>query len=304
MRILVLSGGSSSEREVSLRSGASVANALSQAGHQTELFDPSEQELTDELARRFDVAFPIIHGRGGEDGTLQDQLESIGLVYVGSGVAASELCFDKRRWRELMARHDVPIAEGIVVTSDTLRQQSLAQKPFVLKPFGGGSSIDTFILRDPAAAPRQAIAEAFGRHTELLLEQLIDGIEITVGVVGETALPVIEIVPPSNGEFDYQNKYNGQSAELCPPEHITAHTQYQAQQLAARIHNLCSCRDLSRTDMIVGGNGALTVLETNTLPGMTNESLLPKAAGVAGMTMPELCDRLVQLAVMRRADAA
>jgi D-alanine-D-alanine ligase len=138
----------------------------------------------------------------------------------------------------------------------------------------------------------------------MLLEQLVEGVEIAVPVLDNHALPVIEIIPPSGGEFDYENKYNGASQELCPPQHVTQSVQHRAQQLAEKIHSLCGCRDYSRTDMIVRPDGSLTVLETNTIPGMTEQSLFPKAAAVAGLSMAELCTQLVELALSRRTASA
>ena len=135
----------------------------------------------------------------------------------------------------------------------------------------------------------------------MLLEELVEGIEITVAVVGDQALPVIEIIPPEAGEFDYENKYNGRSQELCPPEHVAEDIQAEARDLALRTHNLTGCRDFSRTDMILTPLGELWILETNTIPGMTDQSLLPKAAAAAGIPMPLLCDRLVQMALARKA---
>jgi D-alanine-D-alanine ligase len=296
MHILVIAGGNSDEREVSLRSGAAVQLALQAANHQATIFDPSHAPFDASLAAKYQVAFPIIHGQGGEDGTLQRHLEAIHMPYVGTRVAASELCFDKGRYRDLLRTHHLPVAEGAIVSWQEFQHHALAGQPFVLKPFDGGSSIDTFIVRDPSQAPQPEIAAAFTRHPKMLLEQLIEGIEITVGVLGEQALPVIEIVPPPDGEFDYENKYNGATQELCPPQHVDGAVQMQAQELAKQIHQLCGCRHLSRTDMMVTANNQLVVLETNTLPGMTDQSLFPRAASVAGIDMPSLCNQLVTMA--------
>lgn len=300
MKVLVLTGGDSNEREVSLRSGAAVAKALKQAGHQVESLDPRDRPLASELKQNFDVAFPIIHGAGGEDGSLQQQLENIGLPYVGSGVAASKLCFDKWQWRKLVDEHQVKLAEGALVSYEEFKTSPLAKKPFVLKPTTSGSSVDTIIVRDAKNSPVEEINQVFNRHSKLLLEELIEGIEITVGVVGDQALPVIEIIPPQSGEFDYENKYNGASQELCPPKNVPPGIQVKAQELALNIHRLCGCVGLSRTDMIITPSGELLVLETNTLPGMTDASLLPKAAQEAGMDMSHLCDYLVKQAKLQR----
>ncbi len=295
-RVLVLSGGDSDERAVSLRSGTAVATALQAAGYDVVMADPRDSDV---LPHDIDVVFPALHGEGGEDGLLQAALEANNMPYVGSDSVASALCFDKWRWRKTVGSQQVPVATGALVTRDSLRDQPLASKPFVLKPFTGGSSIDTFIVRDPAHADWAQIEDSFTRHPEMLLESLVSGIEITVGVLGDAALPVIEIVPPENGEFDYENKYNGATRELCPPEHIGQHAQEAAKALAVKVHQLCGCRDMSRTDMIVGPDNSLTVLETNTIPGLTDQSLLPKAAATAGLSMSELCDQLVQMALTR-----
>lgn len=247
-----------------------------------------------------DVVFPALHGIGGEDGQIQKLLEDRGLPYVGSDSGVSALCFDKRQWRQLVGQHGIPIADGELIDKDGLRTSELLRQPFVIKPFDGGSSIDTFIVRDPATADWAAIEDSFRRHPQMLAEALAAGTEITVGVFGEQPLPIIEIVPPASGEFDYENKYNGATRELCPPESVDAAVQQAAQELALQVHRMCGCRDMSRTDMIVGADGSLTVLETNTIPGLTDQSLFPKAAAAAGVTMPQLCDRLVQMALARR----
>ncbi len=299
MNVLVIAGGSSGERDVSLRSGSAVQSALEAAGHKVTVLDPKTEQLDSEIAAQCDVAFPIIHGAGGEDGTLQQQLESLQLPYVGSDVASCQLTFDKNSYKTALEQEHILTPAGDIVDADTIHAHALAQQPFVLKPFDGGSSVDTFIVRDVAHTAWDDIARALKKYDAMLLEELIEGVEITVGVLGDTALPVIEIIPPENGEFDYENKYNGATQELCPPQHVDDAIQQEAQNLAARIHKLCGCRDLSRTDMIVSKNGEVYVLETNTLPGMTDQSLLPKAAAAAGFDMPSLCDRLVQMATNR-----
>ncbi len=252
----------------------------------------------------YDVVFPIIHGKGGEDGILQQQLETLGIPYVGSGVEACRLTFDKSAYKRVLEAHDIITPKGDIINTISLRVHELARSPFVLKPYDGGSSVDTFIVRDVQDAPWDGMQTALEKYGDMLIEELISGSEITVGVLGEQALPVIEIIPPADGEFDYENKYNGATQELCPPEHIDEDIQSQAQSLAEEIHRLCGCRDMSRTDMMITENGDLFVLETNTLPGMTDQSLLPKAAGAAGHDMADLCDQLVRAAISRGTDRA
>lgn len=296
-KIVVLTGGTSSEREVSLRSGKVVADALRARGHQVDIVDTAEPLGNLE---GYDAAFPAIHGAGGEDGVLQAELEKRDIPYVGSDSAVSDRCFDKATFKQLLHEQGVDVPRGEVVTAATVWNSPLAKQPYVLKPVAAGSSIDTFIVRDPATADTQTITEAFARYGEMLLEELVEGTEITVGVINDIALPVVEIIPPENGFFDYENKYNGQTQELCPAVNVSAETQLEAQRLALIAHNTTGCRDLSRTDMIVTPTGRIVVLETNTLPGMTEESLFPKAAAAAGMDIQELCDRLVSLAIARK----
>lgn len=298
--VIVLAGGTSDEREISLRSGEAVAKALKKAGHQAEKVDPADG-LDAFLPRlqQADVVFPALHGKEGEDGVVQKFLEDQGISYVGADSEASALCFDKARYAELLKENKLPTPDTELVKYQEYIRSDLRRKPFVLKPNDGGSSIDTFIVREPAEADEVAIQEAFGRHEVLLLQKLIEGSEVTVAILGDEALPTIEIVPPKDGEFDYDNKYNGKTQELCPPEHVDIEAQKNVQDLALRIHRLTGCRDMSRTDMIVTPSDELYVLETNTIPGLTDQSLLPKAAGEAGYDMPALCDKLISLALGR-----
>jgi D-alanine-D-alanine ligase len=300
IRVLVLAGGNSPEREVSERSGASVAAALGRAGYEVTVADPaSGMDKLLPAAKSVDVVFPALHGAGGEDGELQRFLEQQAIKFVGSGSEASGLCFDKAAYDQLLSKNSVLTPRTKLVTFEAFGSTPLAKEPFVLKPNDGGSSIDTIIVRDVGRQDKAAIRQAFGRHPRLLLQELIGGVEITVAVLGAASLPVIEILPPDDQEFDYENKYNGATRELCPPEHVSDEQQAAAQELARRIHELCGCRDLSRTDIIIGEGGKLYVLETNTIPGLTDQSLLPKAAAAAGIDMPTLCDRLVKTALAR-----
>ena len=294
--ILVLSGGISAEREVSLRSGASVTKALEAKGFTVVNRDPKDG--LDNLGQ-IDAAFPALHGLGGEDGAIQAELQKLHIPYVGSDAAASALCFDKWAYKQMLRKAGLPVAEDALVTKETIWQSPLTHRPFVLKPIEGGSTIDTFIVRDPAHCDRAAIEAALGRYPDMLLEELVEGIEITVGVLGQQPLPCIESVPPTGGEFDYENKYNGKTQELCPPEHISGGAQVTAQELALQAHHLTDCRDLSRTDIIIRPDGRQVILETNTLPGMTDQSLFPKAAAAASIPMEDLVERLVLMALTR-----
>ena len=293
--VLVLAGGDSEEREVSLRSGSAVQAALQAGGYQVSVANPADglSELLP-LMKSVSVVFPALHGAGGEDGELQLFLEQNGLKFVGSGSKASALCFDKARYTDFLKQNGILVPETRLLDYEQFGTSPLAQQPFVLKPNDGGSSIGTIIVRDTAKQDKTAVKNAFEQHGQLLLQPLITGTEITVGVLDKQSLPVVEIVPPTNQEFDYTNKYNGASQELCPPEHVSQADQAEAQSLAEHIHQLCDCRDMSRTDIIISQDDKLYVLETNTIPGLTDQSLLPKAAAVAGIKMTDLCDRLVR----------
>lgn len=292
--ITVLAGGTSNEREVSLRSGAAVANALASKGHQVTMLDPANG--LGELGRP-DVVFLALHGKGGEDGTIQEALEHLGLPYTGSGIYASRLCFNKWDYRQALKQSELPVAPGEIVQPETFWQSELRERPFILKPIEGGSSIGTMIIHDPDMLDKTRVTQLLLEYGDMLLESLIEGTEITVGVLGEKALTPVEIIPPEGAEFDYNNKYNGKTQVLCPPQHLTVKQQEQAKELAMQIHRRTGCRDLSRTDMIVRDNGEIIALETNTLPGMADTSLLPKSALVDGISMPELTQRLVDMAL-------
>lgn len=298
--VFILAGGNSDEREVSLRSGAAVAGALEVAGHTIKLIDPKENletYLPDFVGA--DVVFPALHGKGGEDGVVQMFLEQHGIPFVGSSSQASELCFDKAKYSRLLSERGIKVPETELVDISRYYKSDITKKPYVLKPNDGGSSIDTFIVRDLESVDSTKIEQAFNRHDVLLLQGLVEGDETTVGVLGDSPLAVIEIIPPQDSEFDYENKYNGKTQELCPPQHVGIDLQQQAQILAKSIHELTGCRDMSRTDIIITPNQELYVLETNTIPGLTEQSLFPKAAAQAGINMPELCDQLVRAALSR-----
>lgn len=293
--VLVLAGGDSPESKVSMRSGAAVARALSASGYAVSQADPASDDWQ-KVASASEVVFPALHGAGGEDGQIQKQLEKLEIPFVGSGASASALCFDKWCYRQFVQASGLLIPAGELVDAASFANSVLVKNPFVLKPVDGGSSVDTLIARD---ANRARAEKLFASHPQMLLEELISGTEITVGVLGNQALPVIEIIPPTHGEFDYENKYNGASQELCPPKHISKEIQQKAQALALKVHKLCGCRDLSRSDFIVTANDEIYLLETNTIPGLTDQSLFPKAASVAGISMPTLVKQLVELAKNR-----
>lgn len=295
MKVLVIGGGTSSEREISLHSSKAVHEAAVESGHSAEFYDwDGTDEWLRENVKQFDVVLPILHGTGGEDGEIQLLLEELNARYLGSDSSASKLCFDKEKTLEVLAKNAVTIPAGRLVTYEQYLNDPLFSAPHVLKPFNSGSSVDTFIYPDSSNKDLVAIQGAFQRHPQMLLEEFVTGVEITVPVLEGKDLPVIEIIPPENGVFDLENKYNGKTQELIPPVNITEALQQEARELAARVHKLLGCRHLSRTDMIIK-EAKLYILEVNTLPGMTNQSLFPKAAAYAGMKFPQFINYLITL---------
>ena len=294
MRILVLEGGNSPERQVSLRSAKTVADAARLGGFEVYSVDPKDGNgIFDNL--RDTIVFPILHGAGGEDGLIQKELEKRGLPYLGSVSLSSENCFDKWKTHEILDAEGIAMAKAERVNKDNYTNSGLAKKPHVLKVIHGGSSIGTVIIRNPSQIDQSAIDGLFKLENDAVIEELIEGIEITVPILDQTALPAIEVRPPKGEEFDYENKYNGQSQELCPPVSISAQQHQNAQRLAERVHKSMGCRHLSRVDTIMKPDGTYVVLEINTIPGLTAQSLYPQAARVAGIDMTGLVKKFVEL---------
>ena len=294
MKIAVLYGGFSAEREVSLRSGKSVYDASIEAGFNADLIDVTE--INSALAtslKSYDIVLPIMHGMGGEDGQIQKLLEGIGVAYLGCDSSVSAQCFFKNQARKKMIDAAIPMPEGGLMNVEEYRHSMLSIVPHVIKPNDGGSSIDTLLVKDPKN--NKFAEELFSKHNKMIVEELIDGIELTVPLIDGLNLVPIEIIPPSGGEFDYDNKYNGKTQELCPPKNISKDKQQEAIDLAKKVHSTMGCRHMSRTDMIMTPDGELIVLETNTIPGLTAQSLMPKAAVQAGLTMPELVSHFIKI---------
>jgi len=294
--IAVLKGGPGAEREVSLRSGAAVAAALRARGHTVHEVDPRERRL--DLPAGVEVVFLALHGAYGEDGTVQQQLEELGVPYTGCGVEASRVAFDKVLTKERCLAAGVPTPRFAVFDSADAPWPSDWQPPAVLKPVCQGSSVGLQFISRESDWP-VALAECLRHDTRALLEERVSGRECTVGILEGRPLPVVEVRPRS-GVYDYQSKYtSGASEYLCPapfdPE-VTAAV--QAAGMAA--FTAIGGRDYARVDVMVDAAGRPMVLEVNTLPGMTETSLLPKAAAAAGISYPELCQRMVLLALRRK----
>jgi D-alanine-D-alanine ligase len=294
MRVLILGGGDSPEREVSLRSAKAVADAAREVGFEVIEADPADGlDVLNDLKET--IVFPILHGAGGEDGELQAELEKRNLPFLGSGSQASRQSFDKWQTRLILEKNNIATAPGERVSRENYAGSALAKRPHVLKVLHGGSSIGTLIVRDPSKIDAEKIEEIFGLENDAVLESLVEGIEITVPILDQTSLPALEVRPPEGGEFDYENKYNGRSAELCPPPSLSEEQHSAAQRLAEAVHKTMGCRHLSRVDTIMRPDGSFVVLEINTMPGLTDQSLFPKSANVSGLTMPQLAERFADM---------
>jgi D-alanine-D-alanine ligase len=304
LTVALLSGGISSEREVSLKSGQQVYEALDKSKYEIRRYDPKTdlQRLVAD-ARRIDVALIILHGPFGEDGTVQGMLDLLGIPYQGSGVLGSALAMNKLVAKQLYETAGLPVAPyRIVRRRDGIDAGDVAQQlgfPVVIKPIEAGSSVGMSIVRDKTALPK-AMHDAFAHGRSVMVEAFIAGVEVTGGVLGNDApeaLPLIEIVPSQGYEFfNYEAKYTpGATQEICPAR-IDEAVAAKARQYAVRAHQVLNCRGYSRTDMILNDD-RLYVLETNTIPGMTATSLFPQAARVAGYSFSQLLDRLIQLSL-------
>ena len=291
--ICVMLGGPSGEREVSLQSGAAVADALRSLGHRVSEIDPVDGEFR--LPPHTAVVFIALHGTYGEDGTLQAKLDALGVPYTGCGEAVSRLAFDKVAAKRACARDGLATANDCVVDVPEAGLPDRLELPLVLKPVCQGSSIGLEFVETAAAWP-SGLAKALEGGGPVLVEERIDGREVTVGVVGGQPLPVVEITP-KRGAYDYANKYTaGATKYACPAPFdagATRRIQHAGEQALAAVGG----GNCARVDFIVQPDGEPVFLEVNTVPGMTETSLLPKAAAATGTGFVELCDWLVELAL-------
>lgn len=304
LRVALIAGGRSSEREVSLKGAQAVKKALEALGHRWEFFDPATDLLAlMQRAKEFDCAFLVVHGPGGEDGTLQGFLDSIGLPYQGAGVLGSALAMHKGLAKQLYRLAGLKVPEGRSFTKEESfeKARDFAKSlgyPVVVKPATQGSSIGLTIVKQEKDLS-EALEKAYAVDNEILIEEYLKGREITVGILDDKPLPVVEIIPKSSETFDYTTKYTpGLAEEICPAP-IGEELTKKAQNYGLIAHNCLKLRHYSRTDMIIKDQ-ELYVLETNTIPGMTETSLLPLAAKVAGYTFESLIQKLLELALRKR----
>lgn len=311
----VLRGGPSSEYAVSLKTGENILRSLPQEKYKPlDIFISRQGEWhnkglvrePEKILRHIDVAFNAMHGEYGEDGTVQKILRDHSIPYTGSEVMASRFAIKKEMTKELLAREGLKVLPSIVVRPDDDTQTTCAlvhkkmPSPWVVKPTGKGSSVGVSIVRTLPDLEK-AISEVLRIDSLALVEKYTKGREATCGILehfrGQNyyALPVIEIIPPKGKFFDYQSKYDGSTKEICPGR-FTAREKTHIQDAAIRAHKALGCRHYSRTDMILA-NDTIWVLETNTLPGLTSQSLFPKSAEAIGLSFPGLLDHLVKLAL-------
>jgi D-alanine-D-alanine ligase len=296
LNITVMLGGPSAEREVSLRTGRAVAGALRSLRHEVHELDPQTPGWA--LPTRTDVVFLALHGTYGEDGTVQKQLDALGVAYTGCGAEASRIAFDKVLTKQRCVEANVPTAKFVVVDSPTAPWPRGWQPPVVVKPVRQGSSVGLqFVER--VADWGNALREAFRYDDRLLVEEKIEGRETTVAILDGEALPVVEI-RPRQGTYDYRNKYTAGATEYFCPAAIDRAITLRIQTAALEAFRAIGGRDYARVDVMLRANGEPIVLEVNTLPGMTETSLLPKAAAAAGLSYEALCQRMIELALRRR----
>lgn len=298
IKVALLAGGKSGERTVSLSSGKSVEQALRSVGFEVVMLDPaSKDDLKILLNESFDVAFLALHGKGGEDGTIQGFLETIGLPYTGSGVWASATAVNKITSKFFYREAGIPTPASMKLCSPQTSSEEIKEKvglPCVVKAATEGSALGVYICNTEEEV-KEAVEKVFTVDTSAFVETFVKGGEFTVGVLGSDvpeALPVIKIIPV-NEFYDYESKYaTGGSQHICPAP-LSEEDTKRAQELALKAHQVLGCRGVSRTDLLQDETGKFWVLETNTLPGMTATSLLPDAAKVKGISFEQLCSDMI-----------
>jgi len=303
-KILVLMGGISEEREVSLRSGKAVLDALLALDYEALAIDFNSSAIKEIIEYKPDLVFIALHGKYGEDGTVQGLLDSLQIPYTGSGVATSAICIDKVLSKRFFNAEGIPNAPFRIIFNhdltdpDILREQLISNigLPMVVKAATQGSSIGTFIIKDENEI-LSAVNNAFKYSREVLIEKFIDGQELTVAIIGNEepqVLPLIEITS-ANEFYDYESKYTKGMCEHIIPARIGEESQAEITRLSKLVYTLMGCRGFARVDFMLDKSGQPYVLEVNTIPGMTEMSLVPDAARAAGISFTELIDIIVRL---------
>ena len=295
-KVAVLLGGKSAEREVSLKSGSMVLAALKKKGVDAHPFDPKERDLQDLLRERFARVFIALHGRFGEDGTVQGVLEWLGIPYTGSGVLASALAMDKLRTKRLWAAEGLPTASYEVLSKETDLKAAAKRlgTPLFVKPASEGSSVGMTKVKK-AADLEEAYALAVNYDPVVIAEKFIDGPELTVGILGEQALPIIRIETPREF-YDYEAKYIANDTRYLIPCGLSKAKEQQLQALSLKAFRALGCRGWGRVDLMLDKRGRAFLLEVNTSPGMTDHSLVPMGARALGISYEDLCVKVLELA--------
>jgi D-alanine-D-alanine ligase len=307
-RVAVLKGGRSLERQVSLRSGARVEDALKRLDHEVVAIDVALDLIHRLRATEPDVAFIAMHGRDGEDGTVQELLEILGIPYTGSGVLACARATDKVLAKHLMVEAGIPTPEFFAFNETAFRELGAAQAlpaiehrldfPIVVKPSSQGSALGIKFARSAGDVPAALVA-AFSYDSRVLLERYVDGRDLAVSILDDEPLPVVEAVPRDEEFYDFEARYEiGRTDFVCPAE-LPAGLTELAQSLAVRTYRLLGCSAFARVDLMLDPAGDLTVLEANPIPGLTETSLLPQAAEAAGISFDELVSRILELALAK-----
>ena len=297
MRVLLIAGGWSNEREVSLSGASQIEKALISLGHDVIFFDltPDLNRLI-KAAHKCDAAFINLHGRPGEDGTIQALLDDIGLPYQGSGPLGSFLALNKHLSKQILRNHGLPTPDWFLLTDMHNNIPKALRFPLLAKPNTGGSSLDMAILNNFHELEIH-IKQLNFKNNETILEEYIDGMELTCAVLEDKALPPILIKPLKSGFFDYASKYDPDGAsELCPAP-VSAGVNSKISELSLEVHKVLGLKHYSRTDFMLDKEDNIYILEANTLPGMTRTSLVPRAARAAGLDFAALIDKLLAMAI-------
>jgi D-alanine-D-alanine ligase len=299
-KIGVLAGGSSSEREISLKSGQAVLGALQEIGLDAQFVDVKEDDFAFTIDKAgINMAFIALHGRFGEDGTVQRMLFEKNIVYTGSGPEASRMALDKIASKKRFTEKDIKVPEYRVTRLGEEIPSGEVWFPCVVKPQHEGSSIGLTVVSSKEHL-EGAIDRAANYGKYIIIEKFIEGREITVGILEDQALPVVEIVP-EGGHYDFDAKYQSKNTKYIVPARIREDVFKKAQLLAVSAHSALGCREFSRVDMRLSPGGELFVLEVNTIPGLTERSLLPMAAKAVGLSFSDLCVKILSGAIRKRA---
>ena len=293
-KVAVLFGGKSAEREVSLKSGGMVLAALKKKGVDAHAFDPAEKSLESLAKEKFDRVFIALHGRFGEDGTLQGVLEWLRIPYTGSGVLASALAMDKLRTKRIWSAEGLPTAPYAVLTRE-MNLKVVARKlgtPLFVKPANEGSSVGMSKVKRPADL-EEAFALAVNYDPVVIAEKFIDGPELTIGILGEQALPIIRIETPREF-YDYEAKYIANDTRYLIPAGLSEKKEHEVRELCLDAFRALGCRGWGRVDLMLDRAGKPYLLEVNTAPGMTDHSLVPMAARAVGLSYEDLCIRILE----------